>query len=327
MIISRAPVRLSMGGGGTDLPSYFKEHGGFLIATAINKYVYVSLNKRFEKSIRLSYSKTEIVDDVEKIEHRIFKEALKYTNIKNQVELVSIADVPSNCGLGTSSTFTVSLLNALYTYKKEYLSIEALAEAACHIELDILNEPIGKQDQYASAFGGFNAYWFNKDGRVNIEPLDIREEVIKDLQNNLLLFYLKKERSASSILKIQNEKSIKKDLGTIDRLHKIKEIGLYTKKIFEKGNIDEFGEILHNHWLTKKGLSDKVSDSTIDEIYEYAIKNGALGGKVVGAGGGGFLMFYCPKDKSKLVNAMSKFGLEPFWFYFEKDGAKKIYQS
>lgn len=327
MIISRAPVRLSMGGGGTDLPSYYKEYGGFLIATAINKYVYVSLNKRFEKSIRLSYSKTEIVEDVEKIEHRIFKEALKYTNIKNQVELVSIADVPSNCGLGTSSTFTVSLLNALYTYKKEYLSIEALAEAACHIELDVLKEPIGKQDQYASAFGGFNAYWFNKDGSVNIESLDIREEVIKDLQNNLLLFYLKKDRSASSILKIQNEKSIKKDLGTIDRLHKIKEIGLYTKKIFEKGNIDEFGEILHNHWLTKKGLSDKVSDSDIDEIYEYAIKNGALGGKVVGAGGGGFLMFYCPKDKSKLVNAMSKFGLEPFWFYFEKDGAKKIYQS
>jgi len=327
MIISRAPVRLSMGGGGTDLPSYYKEYGGFLIATAINKYVYVSLNKRFEKSIRLSYSKTEIVEDLEKIEHRIFKEALKYTKIKNQVELVSIADVPSNCGLGTSSTFTVSLLNALYTYKKEYLTIEALAEAACHIELNVLNEPIGKQDQYASAYGGFNAYWFNKDGSVNVEPLDIREEVIKDLQNNLLLFYLKKERSASSILKLQNEKSIKKDTGTIDRLHKIKEIGLYTKKVFESGNIDEFGEILHNHWLTKKGLSDKVSDSDIDEIYDYAMKNGALGGKVVGAGGGGFFMFYCPKDKSKLVNAMSKFGLEPFWFYFEKDGAKKIYQS
>ncbi|MBI5401956.1 MAG: sugar kinase [Ignavibacteriae bacterium] len=327
MIISRAPVRLSMGGGGTDLPSYYKEYGGFLIATAINKYVYVSLNKRFEKTIRLSYSKTEIVDDLEKIEHRIFKEALKYTDIKNQVEIVSIADVPSNCGLGTSSTFTVSLLNALFTYKKEYLANEALADAACHIELDVLKEPIGKQDQYASAFGGFNAYWFNKDGSVNVEPLNVREEVIKDLQNNILLFYLKKERSASSILKVQNEKSLKRDAGTIDRLHKIKEIGLYTKKIFESGNIDEFGEILHNHWLTKKGLSDKVSDSDIDEIYEYARKNGAVGGKVVGAGGGGFLMFYCPKDKSKLVNAMGKFGLEPFWFYFEKDGVKKIFQS
>lgn len=327
MIISRAPVRLSMGGGGTDLPSYYKEYGGFLIATTINKYVYVSLNKRFEKSIRLSYSKTEIVDDVEKIEHRIFKEALKYTGLNNQIELVSIADVPSNCGLGTSSTFTVSLLNALFTYKKEYLSVEALAEAACHIELDILNEPIGKQDQYASAFGGFNAYWFNKDGSVNVEPLNIREEVIKDLQNNILLFYLKKERSASSILKLQNDKSIKKDSGTIERLHKIKEIGLYTKKVLESGNIDEFGEILHNHWLTKKGLSEKISDSGIDEIYDYARKNGALGGKIVGAGGGGFLMFYCPKDKSKLVNAMNKYNLEPFWFYFEKDGAKKIFQS
>jgi D-glycero-alpha-D-manno-heptose-7-phosphate kinase len=327
MIISRAPVRLSMGGGGTDLPSYYKEYGGFLIATAINKYVYILLNKRFEESIRLSYSKTEIVEDVEKIEHRIFKEALKHTGINKQIELVSIADVPSNCGLGTSSTFTVSLLNALFTYKKEYISLDRLAEEACHIEMDILKEPIGKQDQYASAFGGFNAYWFNKDGSVNVEPLDIKEEITKDLQNNILLFYLKKERSAGSILKSQNEKSINKDSETIERLHKIKEIGLYTKKVLEAGNIDEFGEILHNHWLTKKGLSDKISDSHTDEIYEYARKNGALGGKVVGAGGGGFFMFYCPKHKSKLVFAMNKFNLKPSFFYFEKDGVQKILQS
>jgi D-glycero-alpha-D-manno-heptose-7-phosphate kinase len=327
MIISRAPVRLSIGGGGTDLPSYYKEFGGFLIATAINKYVYISLNKRFENSIRLSYSKTEIVEGVEKIEHRIFREALKYTRINKQIELVSIADIPSNCGLGTSSTFTVSLLNALFNYKKEHLSIEKLAEAACHIEINVLKEPIGKQDQYVSAFGGFNSYWFNKDGSVNVEPVNIKEESIMDLQNNILLFYLKKERSASSILKIQNDKSINKDDSTLQRLHKIKEIGLYTKKVLESGNIDEYGEILHNHWLIKKSLSDKVSDSEIDEIYEYALKNGAVGGKVVGAGGGGFLMLYCSKGKSTLVNAMKKFNLEPFWFYFEKDGVKKIFQD
>jgi len=327
MIISKAPVRLSMGGGGTDLPSYYKEYGGFLIATAINKHIYILLNKRFENSIRLSYSKTEIVNDVEKIEHRIFREALKYTGIKKQIELVSVSDVPSNCGLGTSSSFTISLLNALFTYKKEYISLKTLAEAACEIEIDILQEPIGKQDQYASAFGGFNAYWFNKDGSVNVEPLNIKEEVILDLQNNILLFYLKKKRSASKILKVQNEKSINKDIKTIERLHTIKEIGLHTKKVLESGKIDEFGEILHNHWLTKKGLSKKVSDSNIDEIYEYARKNGASGGKVVGAGGGGFFMFYCPKNKSELVNAMNKFNLKPTYFYFEKNGVQKILEN
>ncbi len=324
MIISRAPVRLSMGGGGTDLESYYKDYGGFLLAAAINKYVYISCNKRFEESIRLSYSKTEIVDDVEKIEHNIFREALKLTGINKQIELVSIADVPSNCGLGTSSTFTVSLLNALFSFRKIYHNLDKLAETACHIEIDILKEPIGKQDQYASAFGGFNAYHFNQDGTVDIEPVNIREELLMEMQSNLFLFYLKKERSASQVLKIQNKRSKEKDKNTIDRLHKIKEIGHYTKKILEEGRIDEFGEILHNHWMTKKGLSDKISDPFIDEAYEVALKNGATGGKVVGAGGGGFLLFYCPKDKSKLVSAMSKLNLTPTYLAFENEGAKIV---
>jgi D-glycero-alpha-D-manno-heptose-7-phosphate kinase len=195
-----------MGGGGTDLASYYEEFGGFLLATAINKYVYVLCNKRFERSIRLSYSKTEIVDSVDKIEHNIFREALKLTGIYEQVELASVADVPSNCGLGTSSTFTVSLLNALFSFKKKYHSLEKLAETACYIEIDILKEPIGKQDQYASAFGGFNAYYFNQDGSVNIEPVNIREELLMEMQSNLFLFYLNKERSASQVLKIQRKK-------------------------------------------------------------------------------------------------------------------------
>lgn len=327
MIISRAPVRLSMGGGGTDTSSYYEKYGGFLMAAAINKYVYIMVNKRFYESIRLSYSKTEIVDSIEEIEHKIFREALKYLNIEKQIELVSIADVPARCGLGTSSTFTVALLNGLFEYKKTYVSLQELAESACRIEIDILKEPIGKQDQYASAFGGFRAYWFNKDGSVVTEPVEIKEEDMMQLQENILLFNLKKERQASAILLEQNKKAGEGDRNIIERLHKIKEIGLRTKKIFESGNIDEFGELLHEHWLTKKGLSDKVTDSFIDEAYDAARKSGALGGKVVGAGGGGFLLLYCPKDKSRLVAKMKQMGLNVMWFSFENEGAKIAFHS
>ena len=327
MILSKAPVRLSMGGGGTDLASYYREYGGFLLATSINKFVYILLNRRFEDNFRLSYSKTEIINTVEEIEHPIFRESIKYVGIEGKVEIVSVSDVPSNCGLGTSSTFTVALLNALYAYRRDYIGIDKLAESACHIEINVLNEPIGKQDQYASAFGGFNAYYFEKDGSVRVEPLRIKEEMMIELQNNIFLFYLNKNRSASSILKEQNENSKKNDKDTIERLHKIKEIGLYTKKILEEGKINEFGEVLHNHWLTKKGLSNKISDPFIDEAYDIALKNGAIGGKVVGAGGGGFLLLYCPNNKPKLIEALRNFGLKPTWFSFEFEGAKKIYSA
>ncbi|MDQ7824586.1 MAG: sugar kinase [Candidatus Eremiobacteraeota bacterium] len=327
MIISRAPVRLSMGGGGTDLPSFYEQHGGFLLAAAINKYVYLSINRRFSESIRLSYSKTEIVDRVESIEHNIFREALKLTKIESGIELVSIADVPAQCGLGSSSTFTVALLNGLYAYKRIYLPLERLAESACRLEIGILKEPIGKQDQYASAFGGFNAYTFHKDGTVTVEPVNITVEHLLELQNNLFLFYLKRDRQASSVLTVQDRKSREGDRGTLDRLHRIKEIGIHTRKIFEEGKLHEFGEILHEHWLTKKGLSDKVSDSSIDEVYDHALKNGATGGKVVGAGGGGFLLLYCPKERTRLVTAMKAMGLEPMWFTFEPEGAKIVFHG
>jgi D-glycero-alpha-D-manno-heptose-7-phosphate kinase len=311
-----------MGGGGTDLPSYYQRFEGFLLAASINKYVHILLNKRFEESIRLSYSKTEIVDNINEIEHGIFKASLKYTGINKQVEIVSIADVPSNCGLGTSSTFTVALLSALFSYKREYMSLHELAECACSIEINILKEPIGKQDQYASVFGGFNAYTFHKDGSVTVEPLKIKEGALNELQSNLFLFYLNKSRSAGDILKVQNRKTKSDDKDVVQRLHKIKEIGLMTRKILERNKINEFGELLHEHWLVKKGISDKISDSSIDEIYETAVKNGATGGKVIGAGGGGFLMFYCPYEKSKLLNAMKKHGLSPTWFSFENEGVK-----
>jgi D-glycero-alpha-D-manno-heptose-7-phosphate kinase len=316
-----------MGGGGTDVSSYYEKYGGFLMAAAINKYVYIMVNKRFYESIRLSYSKTEIVDCLENIEHKIFREALRRINIDKQIELVSIADVPAQCGLGTSSSFTVALLNGLFEYKKSHVSSQELAEAACHIEIDMLKEPIGKQDQYAASFGGFRAYWFNKDGSVATEPVAIKEEDMMQLQENILLFNLKKERQASSILFEQNKKAGEGDKNTVERLHKIKEIGLRTKMIFESGNIDEFGELLHEHWLIKKGLSEKISDDFIDEAYDIARKNGALGGKVVGAGGGGFLLFYCPKNKSLLVSKMREIGLNVMWFSFENEGAKIIFHN
>jgi D-glycero-alpha-D-manno-heptose-7-phosphate kinase len=315
-----------MGGGGTDLPSYYQQHEGFLLAAAINKYVFIVINKRFQESIRLSYSKTEIVHDVKEIEHNIFRESLKLANVTKQVELASLADVPANCGLGTSSSFAVSLIGGLSQYSRQYLSLDEIAERACNVEIDILKAPIGKQDQYAAAFGGFNAYWFHRNGSVTVEALNIREEVLNELENNLLLFYLESNRSASSVLEAQDRKSKEGDTATLNRLHKIKEMGLYTKKILENGKVHEFGEILHEHWLTKRGLSESVSTSFIDEVYEIARQNGAVGGKIVGAGGGGFLMLYCPGEKSRLVSSMRHMGLSPMWFTFEMSGLTVVYQ-
>jgi len=327
MILSRAPVRISMGGGGTDLPSYYKRHEGFLLAVTINKFVHILLNQRFEESIRLSYSKTEIVDNIKEIEHSIFRAALQYSGVKKQIEIVSIADVPSNCGLGTSSAFTVALLGALFAHKREHKTLEQLAECACKIEIEILKEPIGKQDQYAAVYGGFNSYSFHKDGSVTVKPVKISQGAMTELQNNIFLFYLNKKRSASDILKVQNKKTKDNDNGVVERLHKIKEIGKYTMKLLEKDKIDEFGKLLDEHWKIKKGLSKKISDDFIDEVYETAMKSGALGGKVIGAGGGGFLLFYCPKNKSKFLAAMKKHGLEPTWFAFEREGVKTGFYS
>jgi D-glycero-alpha-D-manno-heptose-7-phosphate kinase len=325
MIISRAPVRLSMGGGGTDLPSYYTRYGGFLLATSINKFVYIMVNRRFYESIRLSYSQTEIVDAVEQVNHPIFREALRYTGIDSQIEIVSVSDVPAQCGLGASSSFLVSLLNGLYAYRKEYLTLKELAECACTIEIDILGEPIGKQDQYAAAFGGFNAYTFDKDGTVTVEPVRISEEDLDELQSNIFLFHMKKERKAGEILSDQNDKTNNGDQATIENLHMIKEMGLRTREVLEAGKIDELGEILHEHWVTKKKLSGRISDAFIDEAYEVARKNGALGGKIVGAGGGGFLMLYCPQNRARLISSMNGLGLSPMKFSFEREGARIVF--
>ena len=323
MILSRAPTRLTLGGGGTDLKSYYSKYGGFLIAGAIDKYCTILANRRFYDSIRLSYSQMEIKDNVADIEHRIFRAALGFLGIEKGIELHSTADIPANCGLGTSSTFTVALLNALHAYKRDFVTQKQLAEEACHIEIDILGEPIGKQDQYLAAFGGLTCLTFNQDGEVLVEPLQISREALDQLEGNILLFFTGKERSASEILSEQDTKSKQGNPEMAENLHQIKEIGLETRRYLEKGQVNMLGELLHVHWETKKKRSQKMSSPFIDECYELARKNGAAGGKLIGAGGGGFLMFYCTNsDKPKLVETMQKMGLRWERFHFDSDGAK-----
>ena len=328
MILSRAPLRITLGGGGTDLRSYYSKYGGFLIAAGINRYCTILANKRFYDSIRLSYSQMEIRNSVDEIEHRIFRESLRLVGIKNRIELHSTADVPANSGLGSSSTFTVALLNALHTYQGDFVSRKELAEEACQIEIEILGEPIGKQDQYMAAFGGITCLTFDKDGSVLVEPLRLTDEVLDQLESNLLFFFTGKERSASEILREQDEKSKKNDPAMDNNLHQVKDIGLKTREYLERGDVDMLGELLRTHWEIKKKRSQKMSDSFIDECYEVALKSGAVGGKLMGAGGGGFFMFYCKSDKkAKVSEALNKMGLRREKFNIDWDGAKILLNS
>lgn len=323
MILSRAPTRITLGGGGTDLKSYYSKYGGFLIAGAINKYCTILASPRFYSDIRLSYSKTELKKNVKDIEHRIFRAALQMTDIKNNIELHSTADVPAGCGLGTSSSFTVALLNSLHAYKKNFITQQQLAEEACLLEIDILGEPIGKQDQYMAVFGGLTCLTFEKNGDVLVEPLRVSAQVHDQLENNLILFFTGIERSASAILSDQDTKSKEDDPAMLENLHKTKEIGLETRKYLENGQVDMLGELFHAHWQTKKKRSTTISNPLIDECYEVARKRGALGGKLIGAGGGGFLMFYCKNgEKNQVIESIQKMGLKWERFHFDYDGAK-----
>lgn len=323
MILSCAPTRITLGGGGTDLKSYYSKYGGFVIAGAVNKYCTILASRRFYRSIRLSYSQMEVVDRVDAIQHPIFRTALKLLDINSGIELHSAADVPSGSGLGSSSSFTVALLNALHTYKRDFTTQRQLAEEACYIEIDLLGEPIGKQDQYAAAFGGLTCLTFEKNGDVLVEPLRISHEYIDQLESNLILFFTGIERSASEMLRDQDKKSEVDDAEMIQNLHKTKEIGLQTRKYLENGKIDILGELFHAHWENKKMRSVGMSTPTIDESYEIARKNGALGGKLIGAGGGGFLMFYCVNSvKPKVIQALEKAGLKWERFHFDLDGAR-----
>ena len=324
MIITRTPVRISLGGGGTDLASYYSKYGGFLIGAAIDKYIYITQTKMFEGDLQIKYSKTETVKHIDEIQHPTVRESLKLANVTNGIEITSIADVPSNSGLGTSSSFLVGLLRALHAYKKEHVTSYEVAEEACKIEIDILKEPIGKQDQYMASFGGLQCLEFDREGRVIVTPLKVTHDVVEELEKNIVLFYTGVKRASSYVLSEQN-KSIKEDNATaVDSLHELKEIALKTRKYLENGNVRGFGEILDRHWNIKKKISNKMSNEFIDKCYETALQNGAIGGKIMGAGGGGFFMFYCDQKKDKLRDVLTKMGLREMHYRFDFDGSKVL---
>ena len=324
MIITRSPLRISLGGGGTDLPSYYRRYGGFLIAAAIDRYVYVTVTRPFQPGIYLKYTKLEKVYSVEEVQHPIIRESIKVLDFKTpQIEITTLADIPSGTGLGSSGSFTTALLKALYTHRRRLITPEELARQACEIEINKLHEPIGKQDQYIAAYGGITCFEFNQDDSVTAYPLSVSMDTLYDLEDNLLLFFTGFSRSAGEILKDQDTRSKENDDAMLQNLHYTKELGLRSKKLLESGKTDEFGEILHEHWLHKRQRSSGMSNANIDEWYEIAMKNGALGGKLVGAGGGGFLLFYA-QDRNKLRKAMNHTGLVEVRFRYDFNGTKVL---
>ena len=325
MLVTRTPMRISLGGGGTDLPSYYSRYGGFLVSAAINKYVYVILNRRFEDSIRVSYSKTEIVDSVDDIEHPIVREALRMMEIDGGLEIVSIADLPASTGLGSSSSFTVGLLNALHTFKREHVTPQQLAEEAYTIEVEILKEPIGKQDQYIGAFGGITSLEIQRDGQVHVSPVQVGDSGIHEIESNVLLFYTGIQRKASEVLEEQNQAVSDGEEQVVEAMHAIKAIGYEVKEALEAGDVTRFGELLRRHWEVKKLLSSKVSSSQIDTWYETALQYGVLGGKIIGAGGGGFFMLCCGNShKAGLRHALEAHGLREMRYSIDAEGSKVL---
>ena len=320
MIITRTPLRISLGGGGTDLPSYYQSFGGFVISAAINKYVYITVNKTFRPGYLLKYAKTEHTQTLDEIEHPLLRETLRLMEIEPMVETVSIADVPAGTGLGSSGSFTVGLLHALRAYKRQKISTEELARMANHIEMTILGEPCGKQDHYIAAYGGMTCQEYHPDGGVTITPLDVSEATLRDLGENLLLFFTGYSRAAAEILEDQKRKSEKGDSGMMDNLHFIKDLGVKIKERLEEGDTQGFATLMNEHWQRKKARSESISNDHINELYDLALTKGALGGKLVGAGSGGFLLFYT-LDKSQLRAAMTDAGLQEMEFAFDFDGS------
>lgn len=324
MIIARSPLRITLGGGGTDLASYYKKREGFLISAAIDKYVYILINRTFDQSLLLKYSKLERVRDAAELQHPIVREALKLVELTNSpLEICSMADIPAGTGLGSSSTFTTALLRALHGYKGDFVGKRQLAEEACDIEINRLGEPIGKQDQYISTYGGITCMSIQRDGFVQVEPLNMSQETMYNLEDNLILFFTGYSHSAGNILNEQDKKSKENDEDMLKNLDFVKQMGLDSRAALEKGDLNKFAEIMNVHWEYKKKRSGGMSNPKIDEWYEYALKNGALGGKLIGAGGGGFLMFYA-NDKVRLRSALNMVGLEEVRFRFEKEGAKLL---
>ena len=323
MIISRTPFRISFAGGGSDLPDFYRKSKGAVLSTTISKYMYISVHPFFNRrQFQLKYSKTELCNSLDEIKHPILKETLKFLGIKGGLEIVSMADIPAGTGLGSSSSFTVGLLHSLYSFNGKFVSKDKLASEASMIEIEKLGEPIGKQDQYAAAYGGMNIIVFNRDGSVDVEPINIKQTTLQKLEKNLMLFYTKVNRRADLILKDQKEE--------IKLEKKFKTQNSMVKLVWEAADalysddVDSFGKILHKNWVMKKSLSNMISNSMINKYYDRALEYGALGGKLLGAGGGGFLLFYCEEKKQeRLRNAL--FDLFELKFSFDWQGSKIIY--
>jgi D-glycero-alpha-D-manno-heptose-7-phosphate kinase len=326
MIIVRSPLRITLGGGGTDLASYYREHGGFLIAAAIDKFVYVTVIRPFVPGIYLKYSKIEQVETIDEVQHPIVRESLRQFDFRPpQIEITTLADIPAGTGLGSSGSFTTALLRALHAHAKSIVHPRELAEQACNIEIERLKEPIGKQDQYIAAFGGITCFTFHRDGAVEAAPLEIDDETRHALEDNLLLFFTGFSRSASQILLDQDRRTMRSDSAMIDNLHYVKNLGLRSKAALEAGELLEFGRLMHEHWENKRKRSGGMSNAQIDAWYDLATANGAVGGKLIGAGGGGFLMFYS-EDKARLRHAMREAGLTEVRFHFDFEGTKIVAQ-
>ena len=324
MILARAPMRITLGGGGTDLPSYYTKYGGFILSAAIDKYLYIYVNRPSADSlIRVKYSRYEEVTEPEQVQHDLVRPALNLLGIKNNVEIVSMADVHAGTGLGSSSTYLVSLLTALYELKRERVPTLALAELAFKVEKEMAGHPVGKQDHYLAAFGGITCLDIAKDGKVQVTPMDISMTTAEDLHSRVLLFFTGISRSANTILKQQTQDTKKEDPTVVESLHHTKEMGYRIKEYLKKGDLEKFGLLLHEHWENKKRRSGSISNPVIDQWYEAAREAGALGGKVIGAGGGGFLMLYSPiRKKAAVRKAMAAAGLKEMAYSFDYQGAK-----
>ncbi len=326
MIISRAPLRISLGGGGTDLPSFYSEHGGFFVSAAIDKYIFVSANRTFDDQYVLKYSDSERVNRVTDIRHPIFREALSYLKIDPAIELSSIADIPAGTGLGSSGTFTVALLKALHAHNRTPIDSHQLAEEACHIEMDRLAEPCGKQDQFIASFGGLTCFEIDTNGTVTISPLQVSTETLQDLETHLLLFFTGYARKAAAMLSDQKARSESGDADMILNLKKTKALGLHIRDALEAGDCLGFAEMMHQHWVNKRARSSGMSNSEIDDCYELAVANGAEGGKLVGAGAGGFLMLYA-SDPRRVRAALAGTPVRELPFRFDHDGAIVLARS
>jgi D-glycero-alpha-D-manno-heptose-7-phosphate kinase len=326
MIITRTPFRLTLGGGGTDLPSFYREHGGYILAVAIDKYMFLNINTPIvDDLVRVRYTRSELVQHADQVEHTLAREALRCCGITKGVEIVSIADVPAGTGLGSSSCYLVGLLKGLHTLTEVQVSSEELAEEACYIELEVLKKPIGKQDQYMATFGGLTTLEIARDGGVKVNRLRVNREILESLESNILLFYTGEMRDATTILEQQDSASKKHDTSVITSLLEIKDIGREITAAVEAGQLRRFGELMDQHWQSKKRLAHGVTNRRIDDWYELAKRNGAIGGKISGAGGGGFLMLYCEESKARLRDAMRSAGLRELNFRFEFEGSKVVF--